>query len=118
MAPWEAVVDQRGGASPDGDILTSYSSVLLLVGNLFDGLVTLVLLQLDLAREANPFLAWVYSMSPVSFMVAKLALVQFGMLLLWLNRHVRAAQLGLQLGAVMYSGIVGYHLAFVARLTA
>jgi hypothetical protein len=99
-----------------GGAATSLCSILLLIGNLVDGLCTLVLLQLELAREANPLLAWVYGISPVSFMVTKLALVQTGMLMLWMHRHVRAAQLGLRVGAATYGLIVAYHVAFMARL--
>jgi hypothetical protein len=100
------------------DAAISLCSVLLLVGNLVDGLCTLLLLQLNLAREVNPLLAWVYGMSPVSFMVTKLALVQSGLLLLWMHRHVRAAQVGLQVGAIAYAGIVAYHVAFAFGLHA
>jgi hypothetical protein len=95
---------------------TSLCSVLLLVGNLVDGLCTLLLLQLDLAREVNPLLAWVYALSPVSFMVTKLGLVQSGLLMLWLHRHLRAAQVGLHVGALTYAGIVAYHVAFALGL--
>lgn len=113
-------MNQRGGrslseAGTDG---VSLCSILLLVGNLLDGLCTLVLLQLNLAHEANPLLAWIYGMSPVSFMVAKLAMVQFGMALLWMHRHVKAAQVALQLGSGAYAAVVIYHVAFVARLPA
>lgn len=96
----------------------SVCSVLLLVGNLLDGLCTLVLLQLNLAREANPLLAWVYAISPVSFMVMKLAMVQSGLLLLWMHRHVKAAQIALQVSAGTYAAVVMYHVAFVVRLNA
>jgi uncharacterized protein DUF5658 len=100
------------------DAATSFCSVLLLVGNLLDGLCTLILLQLNVAHEANPVLAWIYAMSPVSFMVTKLAMVQSGLLLLWMHRHRRAAQVGLQVGAGIYAAIVIYHIAFVMHLHA
>ena len=96
----------------------SLCSVLLLIGNLLDGLCTLVLLQLNLASEANPLLAWVYGMSPVSFMVMKLAMVQSGLLMLWMHRHVKVAQVALQVSAGTYAAVVLYHVAFVVRLNA
>ena len=96
---------------------TTLCCALLLIGNLCDGLFTLVLLQLNLAQELNPLLRWIYESSPVSFMVAKMCLVQLGMLLLWIHRHVRSAQVGLWLGAAMYAAIVSYHVAFLARLS-
>lgn len=114
-------MDQRGVLSlsvAGTDAATSLCSILLLVGNLLDGLCTLVLLQLNVAQEANPLMAWVYGMSPLSFMVMKLALVQFGMLLLWMHRHVRAAQVALQVGAGTYAAVVIYHLAYMVRLPA
>src|SRR5687767_14689310 len=80
--------------------------------------LTLVLLQLDLAEEVNPFLRWVYEGSPVAFMIAKLALVQLGLLLLWAHRHLLPARIGLRLGAALYAGIILYHAAFVVRLPA
>lgn len=97
---------------------TTIFAALLLLGNLLDGMFTLVLLQLNLARELNPLMDWVYRLSPVSFMVAKLALVQLGMLLLWLNRGFRAARAGLMAGAALYAGIVAHHVALVVRLQA
>jgi hypothetical protein len=97
---------------------TSVCSILLLVGNLLDGLCTLVLLQLNLAQEANPLLRWIYGMSPVSFMVMKLAMVQSGMLLLWMHRHLKAAQWALQVSAGTYAAVVVYHVVFVVRLNA
>jgi hypothetical protein len=100
------------------DAATSLCSVLLLLGNLVDGLCTLVLLQLNVAQEANPLMAWVYGMSPVSFMVTKLALVQSGMLLLLMHRHLRSAQVALQVGAAAYGAIVLYHIAYVMNLRA
>jgi hypothetical protein len=100
------------------DAAMSLCSVLLLLGNLIDGLSTLVLLQLNMAHEANPIMAWVYGLSPVSFMVTKLAMVQSGMLLLWMHRHLRCAQLALQAGAAAYAAMVVYHIAFVMRLHA
>lgn len=104
--------------STGGNDGPSLCSVLLLIGNLLDGLFTLVLLQLNLASEANPLLAWVYGISPVSFMVMKLAMVQSGLLLLWMHRHVKAAQVALQVSAGTYAAIVVYHIAFVVRLNA
>jgi hypothetical protein len=115
-------VNQRGTLASfsvgGSDAGTSLCSVLLLLGNLIDGLCTLVLLQLNVAHEANPFMAWVYGISPVSFMVTKLAMVQSGMLVLWMHRHLRCAQVALQVGAIAYAAIVLYHLAFVMNLRA
>lgn len=100
------------------DTATKWCWVLVLVGNLVDGLCTLVLLQLNLARELNPLMAWVYGISPVSFMVTKLGIVQFGLLMLWMQRHLPAARMGLQFGALTYAGIVAYHVTFALGLFA
>ena len=90
--------------------------MVLLVGNLLDGLFTLALLQLQLAREANPVMRWLYESSPVFFMVAKLSAVQLAALLLWLHRGVPAARWALGVGATLYGGVVGYHLSLVAAI--
>jgi polyferredoxin len=92
------------------------AAALLLLGNLLDALFTLTLLQLNLVSEANPFMRWVYGHSPVSFMLLKLSCVQFGLLILWAQRHVPAAGLAIQAGAGLYLAVVAYHFTLMAQL--
>jgi polyferredoxin len=98
------------------DIMLTRAAALLLLGNLLDALFTLTLLQLNLVSEANPFMRWVYGHSPVSFMLLKLSCVQFGLLILWAQRHVPAAGLAIQAGAGLYLAVVAYHFTLMAQL--
>jgi hypothetical protein len=93
-----------------GGTVTRWSAVVLL-GNLGDAMSTLTFLQLHLAHEVNPLMRMAYQLSPVSFMAAKIALVNLGLMLLYLNRHLRFAKLGEAVGASMYVGILAWHLA-------
>jgi hypothetical protein len=98
------------------DIILSRASALLILGNLLDALFTYLFLQMNLVSEANPLMAWAYESSPVSFMLLKLSSVQLGVLLLWLHRHVVAAQVALQAAAGLYVAIVAYHFTLMVRL--
>jgi hypothetical protein len=100
------------------DFTITQASATLLVGNLVDGLFTLVFLQLDLAHELNPLLRWAYAGSPLAFMAAKLLMVQSALLLLCLNRHLGVATAVEKAGAMLYGGLVIYHLTCVAALAA
>jgi hypothetical protein len=89
---------------------------LILVGNLLDAVFTFTLLQLRVAGEANPFMAWAYDQSPLSFMTLKLGCVQLGLLVLWRLRHIPAAAFAMRVAAGIYAVIVGYHLHVMAVL--
>jgi hypothetical protein len=99
---------------PDFGITSS--SIILLLGNLLDGVLTLLLLQRNLACEINPVMRWAYEGSPMSFMIAKLVLVQAGLLLLCLVREEPAAALAEKGGAGLYAVIVAYHVSCLARI--
>jgi hypothetical protein len=101
-----------------GDFSLGLCPVVVLFGNLLDGLFTLTLLQLRLVHEANPLMRWMYQASPLSFMTVKLAVVQLGLLVLCLQRGNRASQLAINAGAALYAAIVCYHLTVIAWLPA
>lgn len=107
---------QARSASCRGDFTLSLSPVVVLFGNLLDGLFTLTLLQLRLVHEANPLMRWMYQASPLSFMTVKLAVVQLGLVVLCLQRGNRASQLAIKAGAALYAAIVCYHLSVIAWL--
>jgi hypothetical protein len=113
-------VDEGRGhsASCRGDFTVSLSPVVVLFGNLLDGLFTLTLLQLRLVHEANPLMRWMYQASPLSFMTVKLAVVQLGLLVLCLQRGNRASRLAIDAGAALYAAIVCWHLTVIAWLPA
>lgn len=84
-------------------------SLAVLLGNLGDALSTLTFLQLQMAHEVNPLMSLAYQISPMSFVAAKLALVHLAMLLLYMNRHLRAARVGETLGGLAYVALMGWH---------
>jgi hypothetical protein len=92
------------------------AAALLLVLNLLDGLFTLTFLQLEVAEELNPLMRVAYECSPLTFMVAKVAIVSVGLCLLCLHRTLRMSQRAIQAGAALYAIINVYHLAFLAFL--
>lgn len=89
------------------------SIVVLLVANLLDAIFTLAFLQLGVAAEANPLMRWAYEGSPLSFVAAKIALVELGVGLLWLHRRAAAARFALHASAALYVGVVGYHVTLL-----
>ncbi len=91
-------------------------TILLLLLNLLDGIFTTVFLQLGLAEELNPLMRLCWERSPLTFMAAKLCMVNVGIWLLWLNRRTRAARLALMAGVCVYAIVLVWHLAFLARL--
>jgi hypothetical protein len=109
---------EERSASCGADFSVSLSPVVVLFGNLLDGLFTLTLLQLRLVHEANPLMRWMYQASPLSFMAVKLAVVQLGLVVLCLQRGNRASQLAIRAGAALYGAIVCYHLTVIAWLPA
>ena len=109
---------QARSASCRGDFTLSLSPVVVLFGNLLDGLFTLTLLQLRLVHEANPLMHWMYQASPLSFMTVKLAVVQLGLLVLCLQRSHRASRLAIDAGAALYTAVICWHLTVIAWLPA
>ena len=98
------------------DVVVTRALALLILGNLMDALFTYLFLQMNVVSEANPLMAWAYDSSPLSFMLLKLSCVQLGVLVLWLQRHVPAAQLAIQAAAGLYLAVVAYHFTLMVRL--
>jgi hypothetical protein len=98
------------------DLSLTVACAVVLLGNLADGLFTLTFLQLQLARELNPVMRWLYEGSPLAFMVGKLSMVQLGAVLLAHHRALPLAQNLMRAAAAVYSLIVGYHLSLVCLL--
>jgi hypothetical protein len=105
-------------ASDTNETGFSRACSLLLIGNLLDGIFTFSFLQLGVVEEANPLMRWMYGVSPLSFMVFKLCTVQLGMLILWMHRCRKAAVLGLQATAGLYTTVVAYHCSIALSLPA
>jgi hypothetical protein len=90
--------------------------VVLVLANLTDAIVTLTLLELNVAHELNPLMKWAYECSPVTFVSCKLLMVQAGLLLAAATAHTRALTLVSRGGALLYSGVVAYQIVLVATL--
>lgn len=88
----------------------------ILVLNLFDGIVTLALVQTGLATEANPLMQTLLGHGAVSFMAFKIALVSLSVLLLWRLRRVRTAFVAMHGGAAAYAVLALYHLRSIDAL--
>ena len=86
--------------------------------NLLDAIFTLTYTSSGLATEANPVMAVALAASPVTFMIAKLALVSVCVLVLWRMRHRRTAVAGLVGATVTYTTLLLYHLSAVPYLVA
>ncbi len=114
MVPVGSVADSGLPWLSDAGIRVLAAGVLIL--NLVDALFTLIYLQLQLAVEVNPLMSVAYHGSPVWFVAAKLGLVQLGLLVLFVNRQTGLARWALSGATVAYSGVVSYHLAFLAQL--
>ena len=91
----------------------SAEAVALLFFNLLDGIFTLSFLQMGVATELNPLMRSAYELSPLFFMIAKLAVVNGGLLLLCLHRGTKIARWATMAGAALYAAIVAYHLTFL-----
>jgi uncharacterized protein DUF5658 len=98
------------------DVVVTRALALLILGNLLDALFTYLFLQMNVVAEANPLMAWAYDSSPLSFMLLKISCVQLGVLLLWMQRHVPAAQLAIQAAAGLYVAVVAYHFTLMVQL--
>ena len=66
------------------------------------------------AVEANPLMETALSGSPVLFVLAKMALVSLGILLLWRMRTHRFAAAAIVGSVVVYGAVVFYHLTGLA----
>jgi hypothetical protein len=88
----------------------------LIVLNLVDAIFTLVYTEGGVATEANPLMATALGASPIAFMLAKLALVSFGVLVLWRLRYRRSAAVGLVGAATAYAWLVVHHVTAATRL--
>ena len=83
----------------------------VIVLNLVDAVFTIAYTHVGFATESNPLMHGVLATSPVVFMLAKLALVSLGVLLLWRLRHRRTAVAGLVAVSTAYVMLVCYHLS-------
>lgn len=116
MAGWLGAETAAADAEKGRALAVNGMAFTLLLLNLVDALCTITWVELRIAWEANPVMAFALSGSPVIFMVAKMALVQLGTWLLVSHQHTRAARVALAFGCALYVGIAAWHAAFFARV--
>ncbi|MGB0678970.1 MAG: DUF5658 family protein, partial [Polyangiales bacterium] len=87
-----------------------------LVFNFLDTVLTIALVSLDLAVEANPLMASLLDFSPVCFALTKIALVSSGVMILWRFREQALAAVGTAVVFSVYGGLMLYHLQSVSVL--
>jgi hypothetical protein len=84
-----------------------------LVLNLLDTILTLLVVMLGLAVEANPVMAAILERSPATFGVLKVALVSAGVLVLWQYRGRLLARVGSGVSFAAYALVALYHIQSV-----
>ena len=93
--------------------LTPTTSLVLLL-NLIDAAMTVVVIQLGFASEANPVMRFFYEISPLAFVGAKVALVSTGLLILAAHSQLKMAKICLTLAVGTYLLVDGWHLVVLA----
>lgn len=89
-----------------------------LVFNLVDAVLTLLVVSLGAAEEANPLMAAALNASPLAFMALKLGLVSAGILFLWSKRSLKIAHVGGFAVFLVYAGVVAWHVQSVEVIAA
>jgi uncharacterized protein DUF5658 len=87
------------------------ATMLLLVSNALDAMLTLCAVEFGDAVEANPLMEVLLARGPLVFVVVKHLLVSLGLLLLWRFRSRPLARAGAWLVMPIYPAIVAYELA-------
>ena len=90
---------------------------MILVLNLYDAMMTLLVIESGMATEANPIMAAPLALGPVFFMLAKLGMVSAGVLLLWSLRRSAFAAFGIYSLAGVYTALCIYHCKSISAFT-
>jgi hypothetical protein len=95
---------------------TFWLAASILVFNLIDGILTLAVVDLGLATEANPLMDATLQWGGVPFMLVKTSLVSLGVYLLY-RRRERPLAAGALFGlSAVYAALVAYHVNSVEAL--
>jgi len=89
-----------------------------LVFNLVDAVLTLWLVTVGAAEEANPLMAAALKTSPLLFMILKMGIVSGGVLYLWSHRGRRLAHVGGLAVFFVYMAVMAWHVQSVEALAA
>ncbi len=91
------------------DVALFWTASAILILNVLDGVLTLTAVHAGAATEANPLMAASLDWGGVWFMVLKIALVSFCVLLLWRARNRLLAACGLVGLCLVYATVIAYH---------
>ena len=86
---------------------------ILIVLNLFDLISTMYLFLEGRVNEANPIMDSFIQTGPMAFSLSKIALVYFGVFVLWTMRKRAFAQRAALAMMLMYVGILFIHLRII-----
>lgn len=87
-----------------------------LVFNLLDIVLTLTVVVLGIAVEANPLMARVLDVGPVPFALLKLGIVSAGVWVLFHHRHHRLASVGTCAVFTAYAALMVWHMQSIPLL--
>ena len=92
------------------------SLMALLVLNLIDLICTMMFVAIDAMKEGNPLMDSLLQIHPIVFAVTKVALVSFGVIVLWHCRKKPIALVGSTIGLVVYTAVIYYHIQVADNL--
>jgi len=87
----------------------------IVVLNIFDALFTHMILDCG-GTELNPVADWAITAFGNHFIVWKLAVIGFGLLLLCLHSKFRIAKAVIAMAVILYSGVVFYQIVLMSCL--
>jgi hypothetical protein len=97
-------------------MITHFFVSAIVILNALDAVFTVAWVEAGLAVEANPLMAVVIAISPVLFVVAKVALVNGGTFVLWRLRSHVGARAGAAFCASVYYGLLLFHLQYAGSM--
>lgn len=86
-------------------------SVLLFALNMFDAVLTLIWIRIDVATEGNALMAHVLEYGELPFLSVKLLIGMVAAYILYRFAHLKVARRGMQLALAVYVGLMLIHLA-------
>lgn len=105
------------GLFAKADLPITPSLICLVVCNLLDAICTITLINLGLAIETNPVMAWAYRISPLTFMAVKICFVHTAILIAMISPNQRAKRFFLRFGALLYLTVLIYQGFLLFELT-
>lgn len=87
-----------------------YLLCLVFIANLVDAYLTLTWVELGVATEANPIMAFLLDLGQEWFLIGKIVSISAACLILYHLRELRASKVVAILSCVLYLGIIVIHI--------